>query len=168
MSILCSSCDREIFDDKTYIKTIDRFLYIEYTIDDVNLNNFEKRINEYISYHNTKFIRYLFKLSCELEFNNNFIQIFETKYRSNYESNNMKSLLIIFIDNLSSQGYKFCRINHMTFTTMNDKCFITFEYYMKQPILRLERQMNTIIAKNPNLIKLLNQTYRHCLTTKYT
>ena len=176
MSILCSSCDGEIFEDDSkfskykddYIKSIDRCLYIEYTIDNANLNNFETIISEYISYHKKKFIRYLFKLSCEIELNNNFIKNFETNYQSNSEWNNIKSLLIIFIDNLTSQGYEFCKINHMTFITMNDKCFITFKHYINQPILKLERRMNLIIVKNPSLIKSLDKTYRHCLITKYT
>ena len=136
MSILCSSCDREYFNDD--IKSIDKCLYIEYTIDNANLNNFEKILSEDISYRKKKFIRYLFKLSCELEINNNFIKFFETNYQSNSEWNNIKSLLIIFIDNLTSQGYEFCKIDHMTFITMNDKCFITFKHYMNQPILNLK------------------------------
>ena len=176
MSILCSSFDREIFDDESklskytddHIKSVDRCLYIEYIIDNINLNTFDKILNEYISYHNKKFIRYLFKLSCELEFNNNFLKIFETNYQSISECSDIKSLLISFKDNFTTQGYEFCKINHITITTMNDKCFITFKYYMNQPILRLERQMNLIIAKNPSLIKSLDRTYRHCLITKYT
>ena len=91
MIILCSLCDREIFEDDSklskyindHFKSIDRCLYIEYTIDNANLYNFEKIISEYISYHKKKFIRYLFNLSCEIEFNKNFIKNFETNYQSN-------------------------------------------------------------------------------------
>ena len=159
MSILCNVCDRQIFENenqlKEYIATqrkrIDRCLYIDYTISNFDLDGFDKILNEYISFHNKKFLSYFFKLTCEIQFNNNFIQTLGTNYHSNSELNNMKSYLLSFINSFTSRGYEFCKINHITINTMNHRCSITNEYYMKQPMHLLERRLNMLIAKTLTL-----------------
>ena len=75
MSILCNVCDREVFEDEnqlkeylaTHRKRIDRCLYIDYTINNIDLDGFDKILNEYMSYHNKKFLSYFFKLVCEIQ-----------------------------------------------------------------------------------------------------
>ena len=66
-------------------------VYIDYTINNIDLDGFDKILNEYVSYHNKKFTSYNLKLTCELKFNNNFIQTRETIYHSYSELNNLKS-----------------------------------------------------------------------------
>ena len=74
MKNLFKVCDREIFEDENqlqeYISTqrkrIDRCLYIDYTINNIDLDGFDKILNEQVSYHNEKFTPYILKLSCEL------------------------------------------------------------------------------------------------------
>ena len=86
MSNLCNVCDREIYEDENQLreyvstqrKRIDRCLYIDYTINNIDLDGFDKILNEYGSYHNKKFTSYFLKLTCELKFNINFIQTIET------------------------------------------------------------------------------------------
>ena len=82
MSNLCNVCDREIFEDENQLQENvstqrnrnDRCLYIDYSINNIHLDEFHKILNEYVSYHNKKFTSYILKLTCELKFNNNFIQ----------------------------------------------------------------------------------------------
>ena len=176
MSILCNVCDREILEDEnqlkeyiaTHRKRIDRCLYIDYTINNIDLDGFDKLLNEYISCHNKKFRSYFFKLTCEIQFNNNFIQTLETNYHSNSELNNMKSYLLSFIDSFTSRGYEFCKINHITINTMNYRCDIIYGYYMKQPMHFLERRFNMLIAKNPHLRNSLDRSHGLCLITRYS
>ena len=86
MSFCCKVCDRELFEDEkklrkylaTYHKSIDRCLYIDYTINNIDLDGFDKILNEYISCHNRKLGSYLFKLTCEKQFNAEIIQTLET------------------------------------------------------------------------------------------
>ena len=93
MSILCNVCDREVCEDenqlKEYIatqrKSIDRCLYIDYTNSNIDLDGSDKTLNEYISCHSKKFLSNFFKLTCEIQFNNNFVQTPETNYHSNSE-----------------------------------------------------------------------------------
>ena len=176
MSNLCNVCDREIFEDEiqlqeyvsTQRKRIDRCLYIDYTINNIDLDGFDKILNEKVSYHNKKFTSYILKLTCEIKFNNNFIQNLETNHHSNSELSNVKSYLLSFIDSFTTRGYEFCKINHITIYTMNHRCDITYGYYMKQPMHFLERRLNMLIAKNPHLRNLLDRSHRLCLITRYS
>ena len=176
MGNLCNVCDREIFEDEiqlqeyvsTQRKRIDRCLYVDYTINNIDLNGFDKKLNEYVSYHIRKFTSYILKITCELKFNNNYIQTLETNYHSKSELNNMKSYLLSFIDSFTTRGYEFCKINHITIYTMNHRCDITYGYYMKQPMHFLERRLNMLIAKNPHLRNLLDRSHRLCLITRYS
>ena len=112
MSNICNVCDRETFGDENQLqeyvstqrKRINRCLYIDYTINNIDLHGFDKILNEYVSYHNKKFTSYLLKLTCELKFNINFIQTLETNYHSNSELNKMKSYLLSFIDIFTTRG----------------------------------------------------------------
>ena len=176
MSILCNVCDRDIFEEenqlKEYVSTqrkrIDRCLYIDYTVNNTDLDEFDTILNENVSYHNKKFTSYFFKLTCEIKFNNNFIQTLETNYHSNSELNNMKSYLLSFIDSFPTRGYEFCKISHITIYTKNHKCDITYGYYMKQPKHFLEKRVDFLIAKNPHLRNLLDRSHRLCLITRFS
>ena len=43
---------------------------------------------------------------------------------------------------------------------------MTLEFYKNMPVRMIERRLNTIIAKNPSLIKSLDQTTSHPLIRK--
>ena len=49
----------------------------------------------------------------------------------------------------------------MTINTINDKCNITYEYYMNNPRSMCERKINLKIAKNPKLINSLERSQNH-------
>ena len=132
------------------------------------MDGFDKILNENVSYHNKRFTSYYLKLTSELKVKNNFIQTLETNYHSNSELNIMKSYLLSFFDSFTTRGYQFCKINHITINTMNHRCDITYGHYMKQPKHFLERRLNFIIAENPHLRNLLDQSHRLCLITRYS
>ena len=60
MELLCKVCDREIFENEsernnhtaTLHKKNDKCLYANYTINNVNLDEFDKILNDYIIAHN--------------------------------------------------------------------------------------------------------------------
>ena len=45
---------------------------------------------------------------------------------------------------------------------------MTLEFYKNMPMSMIERRLNIIIAKNPSLIKSLDQTRNHPLIRKYS
>ena len=47
-------------------------------------------------------------------------------------------------------------------------CNMSCKYYINQPMSMLERRINMIIAKNPQLINALDRTKNHLLIRKYS
>ena len=102
-------------------------MYTKHTINNVNLDEFDKILNQNISRHNKIFDLYLYKLTFPLEISIIPLQSKETNYQLNEDDDHMKSLLSRFIDFFTSIGYKFCIINHITINSINDRCIMTYE-----------------------------------------
>ena len=65
-------------------------------------------------------------------------------------------------------GHKVSNINLMTIITISDKCNMTYENYIQQPMQMCERNINMNIAKNPELINSLDRNNNHPLIRKYS
>ena len=107
-------------------------------------------------------------VNCEFkkEFDNNFTINLETGYVLKIESEKIKIYLLYCIGCLKLKGYKFRNINQMTIKTINDKCKITNEEYMNNPMSMCERKTNLNIAKNPQLTNSLDRNKNHPLIRK--
>ena len=175
-SLLCKVCHCEIFENeaerKKHLATLrkknDRSLYTKYTNINNNFNDFDKILNEYVSKHNREFNVYFLKLTCELKFGNNFVQTLETNYQSNFDLNYMKAYLLCFIDFFTSRGYKVSNINYITINTINDRCNMTYEYHIKQPMHAIDITLKMIVAKSLQLINYLERKKNHPFIRKYS
>ena len=47
-------------------------------------------------------------------------------------------------------------------------CNMTYKYYLSNPMPAVERRMNFIIARNPNLINTLDRNKNHPLIRNYS
>ena len=94
--------------------------------------------------------------------------MYRPNYYSNYAMQYIKSDLLCFIDYFISRGFEFLYINYIIFDSINDRCNMTYEYYIKQPMPALELRLNMIIAKNPELINSLDRNKNHPLIRKYS
>ena len=65
------------------------------------------------------------------------------------------------------KGYKFSHINKTEDKTINDKLYMSYEFYFNQPMQEVEIKLNMVIAKTPNLINSPNRCHNHPLTRKY-
>ena len=174
--LLCKVCDREIFENEselnkyltTFRKTFDRSLYKKYTINNINLNDIDKILDDYITIHNKKFNFYFINCEFVIESDNNFIAKNETNYRYNDDITNLKSYLLYYIDCYESRGYKIYNINQMTINIISDRCNMTYEKYINQPMSMCERKINMNIARNPQLVNLLDRNENHPLIGKYS
>ena len=70
---------------------------------------------------------------------------------------NIKRYLLFDIHYFTSREYKACNINQMTIKTISDRCNMTFEHFMNQPMQSVELRLNMIVAKNPQLINSLDR-----------
>ena len=100
MDLLCKVCDREIIENE-YIASLgkrdDNSIYDNYTIININLDEFDKILNDYINTYNKKFDIYYIKCTFEIEFDNNFIAKIEINYHYNIESNKINSEILFFL-----------------------------------------------------------------------
>ena len=62
----------------------------------------------------------------------------------------------------------FFNTNQVTFRTISDRCNMTYEHYMNQPMQAIELEINMIFAKDPQLINSLDRTKNHPLIRKYS
>ena len=63
-------------------------------------------------------------------------------------------------------GHKFSHIPEMNIIFITDLRNMTYEHYLNQPKSMLEWKLNAILAKNPELIKILDNN-SHPLNRKY-
>ena len=170
--MLCPSCDYEIFNDNEelnhYLATLrkrhDRSLYYKYIINDVNLNNINKIYNYHISIHNEKFVFYFFSCIIQIKFDNNMIADLDITNRYNTDYINIENYLSMYLNSLRDTEYEFYRVSHMIINIRSCICNIKFKHYQDKPMSMLERRINYIITKNPQLI---NQNHSHPLIRKY-
>ena len=66
------------------------------------------------------------------------------------------------------KGPDFSYIDEMNISTVNDKIYMTYDYYIKPPMLAVELKLNMIITTNPHLIRSLNRSHIHPLIRKYS
>ena len=86
MDLLCRLCDRSIIDNefeyKKYLASLrkenDKSFYKKYTINNINLDDVNKVLNNYISSHNKNVDFYFINCEFVIEFDNNFITNIET------------------------------------------------------------------------------------------
>ena len=156
MTQLCYHCNKN-----------DKCFYTKYIINNVKINDFDKIFNYYF-FNNKKFDFYY--IDCEFVnlFENNFTANIEINYHYNTDYINIKSYLSFYIDSCEINGYKFKNFNHMIIKTISCMCNMSYNYYINHPMSMLERQINMIIAKNPQLINALDRPKNHPLIRKYS
>ena len=176
MEFLCKVCDRSIIEKPSeynkYIATLrnkdDKSLHKNYTINNINLDEFDRILKDYISHHIKKFVFYFIKLTFEVKFSNNFIQRKETHYFYDADISNMKSYLIDCIEYYKSRGYNFYNINELVIEIFNDSCNMTYPLYLSQLMVACGKRINLNIARKPQLIIFLDRSKNHPSFRKYS
>ena len=171
MDLLCRICDRDIIENeseyKSYIASLrekdDKSLYKKYVINNINLNDVDKILKDYVSTHNKKFIIYFLYCELKIQFDNNSTRDLKTDYVHNTEIDKISQCFLYCIEYFESKGSKFQNINQIIINTVSDRCNMKYESYMHPPMFSLEAKLNIIIAKSP---QLLDQNINHLLMRK--
>ena len=144
-------------------KTFDEFFNDEYSINNPNLNDIDKIINNYVTGYNQKFDISSIKCDFFLVFNDDFGIHLKTHYVQNKDDlTKIKTELLSWIEHLKYEGYSFCHINEMIIKTITDKHWMTYKTYMQKPMPMVERKFNSVFHKCPHLIRALDRNkYSH-------
>ena len=101
-------------------------MYGNYIIINLNLDEIDKILNEYITKHYQKFDIFLISCEFDIAFDNDFKTHKETGYCYNIDDvTKIKSYLLHWIDYYKLQGHSFCNIDEMIIKTIFDKCNMT-------------------------------------------
>ena len=151
-----------------YSKASDKSFYTRYIINNINIDEFDKIFDYYITTHNKKFDFYYIGCEFGIQFDNNYTANIEINYHYNTDYVNIKNYLIFYIDSCESGGFKFNNIIHMNINTISCKCNMSFKHFKNQPMPAVERRINMIIAKSPQLINSLDRNKNHPLIRKFS
>ena len=155
MVLLCEACKKLIIEN--------------YTINEPNLDEIDKILNDYVTSQNKNF--YIYAINCEfyLVLDNNFKISIETSYCLNIDDiNKIKRYLLYWIEYYELQGYGFCNIKEMIIKTTTDKHYMTQKYYIEHLMQMIERRLNFVIDTHPQLINALNRNKNHPLIRIYS
>ena len=147
----------------TLVKDDNKFIYMKYIINNVDINNFDKIFNNHITNHNKKFDFYYINCEFQIETNNRLLNI-EINFHYNTDYIILKSYLFFYTE---SHNIKNFNINQMIINTISCLCNMTYKYYLLMPMSTLERRINYIIARNPQLINALNRNKNSPFIRKY-
>ena len=115
MDLLCQVCDREIIENeceyKNYIATLrkkdDKRIYKKNVINNINLDEVDKILNDYVSTHNRKLDIYFIYCEVKIQFDNISTRDLKTEIVHNIEFGKIYQSLIYSIECLILKGYKF-------------------------------------------------------------
>ena len=144
-------------------QTCDEFIYDEYSINNPNLNDIDKIINNYVTTCNKKFDIYFITCDFYLVFDNDFGIHIKTNHAHNKDDlTKVKTELLYWIEHLNFEGYSFCHINEMIIKSITDKHWMTYITYTQRPMHMFERRFNYVFHKCPYLIRALDRNkYSH-------
>ena len=111
-------------------------------------------------------IIYLIKCDFILVFNNCENSHITSKLIDNKTTISWRNLFDKVIIDFSNKGYDFDHITELNILTIANKMNILYDFYIKHNTHAVERKLNMISARNPNLINSLNRFHNHPLTRK--
>ena len=72
------------------------------------------------------------------EINNQTTNFLESKYYENTLRNNLEECILYHIDNFLEQVYLFSLIDELNISKINDKMYMTYDYYIQHPMPAVE------------------------------
>ena len=166
MHRLCFICNRN------YLVTLhnkkDKSTYIKFTNNNINLDEVDNILNDYITFHCEKFNSYLIRCEVVIEFDNNFEENIESEYFYFYNKdiNNLKRNLLYGIIPKIYKDRNDCNIKQMILKTINDSGDMTNKYNKNLPMSMVEKRLKITTAKKPSLIKVLDRNKNQPLFRK--
>ena len=155
MTQICYSCLKN-----------NKCLYTTYIIENIDIDEIDNFFYKYINIHIQKFIFYYIDCQFEIQFKDNVFAKREINQHFNTDYINIKNYSLFYIDSCEYGNFIFDNIINMKIITISCRCNMTYKYYMNTPMFMLERLINIIISKNPQLIKSLNNKDKHPITSQ--
>ena len=133
-----------------------KLLYTTYIIENIDIDGIDDIFYKNINIHNQKFIFYYIDCQFEIEFKDNIFAKIEINNHYKTDYINIKNYFF-YLDSCEYGNFIIDKIIKMEINTISCRCNMTYKYYMNTPMSMLERRINMVIRKNPQLIKSLKK-----------
>ena len=165
-------CDKSIKNKskKKHLNSLNhKFLSINiisrYCVRNPNFLQIDNILQNYVLDYNKKFAFHLIICNFQLNFTDTIVSVKSNTW-SNLSTDFHLRNLLSKIKYYEKRGHKFSQISEMNITFVTDLRNMTYEHYLHQPKSMMEWKLNAILAKNPELIKILGNR-SHPLIRKY-
>ena len=125
-------------------------------INNVDIDNIDTILDDIIEIHNKKFDIYHVMCSFKIKFNINDIYELDTIYVNNKEIYKIFIQLLFFIDMMIADEKDFVNIDQMIVFINSDLCNMSNEYYKYKRLNPIEKQVNIIFSRKPDLLKQIS------------
>ena len=129
-----------------------------YSVTNPDFLQTENILENYILDYNKKFAFYLFICKWKLHFPDTIVSFKSNTWYSVSAGYCLRNFLLSKIKYFERYGRKFSHMSELNITFISDLKNMTFELYLNQPKSMLEWKLNVILAKNPELKKILGNS----------
>ena len=131
------------------------------------MDEVDKILKDYVT-TDKKIVFYFINCDFVIEFDDKITTNIETKCIYNTDITKIKRCLLYDFYQFTSRGYKVCNINQMSIKTISDRCNMTYEHYLNQPMHFVSLRLNMVFAKNLQLMNSLDRNINYPLIRKYS
>ena len=129
-----------------------------YSVSNPDFLHIDNILTNYVLDYNKKFASSLIICKWKLHFSDTIVSVKSNTCYSISDGFYSRNFLLSKINIFERYGHKFSHISEMNITFVSDLRNMTYEHYLNQPKSMLEWKLNAILAKNPELIKILGNS----------
>ena len=135
---------------------------------DVDIEEVDYLYKKFVRNHNKKFEKYTIQCHFNMHFSNNCLPGIVSKLFTNDTVCDWKGFLNNVISDFNDKGYVYSHTSKMFIITHNHRKDLTYSFYMSLPMCAVERRINILLHKNPDLINSFDRTIDHPLIRKFS
>ena len=137
-----------------------------YSVTNPDFFHVEHILKNCVDDYNKKFTFHLIICKWSLNFSDTIISVKSDTWFSISAGFHLRNFILSKIKYFERHGCKFSHISELDITFISDLGNMTYEHYLNQQNSMLEWKLNSILAKNPELIKIFGNS-SHPLVRKY-
>ena len=174
MECYCDVRDKK-FKTKNKIKHLQNLTHIEFekyvrkehTIGNLEFFDIDEKFYDCITNHNKKKDFNLVKSDFEIAFDKEVYTHVKSEVLYNNNQFHLKRFSLNWIEYFCASGRRFSQMCEIKVTTLVNKRWMNYKYYIKQPMQMVEIILNMILSKNPYLLNVLDRSINHPIKRKH-
>ena len=161
----CKLCDKssKIKSKKNHLnlqyhKSSSKSIISRYSVTNPDFLNMDSILKNYVLEYNKKISFYLIICKWKTHFSNTIVSVKSDTWMSKSDDIFLRDFVLSKIRCYERHGYIFSHISEMKITFITDLRNMIYEHYLIQSKCMFEWKLNVILAKNPELLRFLENT----------